>query len=98
MFEVKPLLPGILGALLAAFTGPQRSHKMRALEFAFGFCVALFGTEPVLDIFALAADKYSGGVGFALGYFGMTIAQAILRLFNDTDWGKAVSRRLGGGE
>lgn len=96
--KLKPFIPGLLGAFLAALTGPQRSRALRAIEFAFGFCSSLFLTDPALDLLALSPDKYSGGIGFLLGYFGMTIAQAILRATSETEWGKALASRIGGGQ
>jgi hypothetical protein len=95
--EIKPLLPGAIGAALAAVTGPERSRTQRCIEFAAGFCIALFFTEPTLDFFKLTST-YSGPIGFSLGYFGMTMAHAILGALRDTNWVEVIKRRIGGGQ
>lgn len=93
-----PFIPGLIGSFLAALTGPQRDLWTRGIGFLAGFAVAVFFTDIVLDKLALPAKTYSGGVGFALGFFGLTIADALLRVFREVDWASIVRKKIGGGE
>lgn len=86
MIELKPLIPGILGSALAAFMGPKRGGVDRFVGFLVGASIATFCTLPVLEYFKLAHESYAGGVGFVLGFFGMSIADAGLRVFHGIDW------------
>lgn len=96
MIKLKPLLPALAGALIAAMSGPPREMRERALEALAGFTIAMFCTEPLLSLFDLAPDKFAGGVGFVAGLFGMTVAQALLRIIRDTDWITTLFDRFGG--
>lgn len=86
MIEIKPLIPGILGSGLAAFMGPKRGWQDRLIGFLVGASFATYCTIPFLTYFKLAHESYAGGVGFVLGFFGMSIADAALRLFREIDW------------
>lgn len=101
MFELKPLIPGALGAGLAALMGPKREVKHRVIGFAVGFAFAVYLTVPVVDFFSLKADTYSGGVGFVLGFFGLTLSDAATRLINEINWeglASLIKSKLGGGQ
>lgn len=97
MIEIKPILAGAGGAALAAMTGPDRSRTQRFVEFLAGFLISLLFTEAALDFFKLAASTYSGPIGFSLGYFGMTLAAAVLGALRTVDWAGIIRDRLGGG-
>ena len=86
MIELKPLIPGLLGSGLAAVMGPKRGWLDRFIGFLVGASIATFCTLPVLEYFRLAHETYAGGVGFVLGFFGMSIADAGLRVFHDVKW------------
>ena len=86
MIEFKPLIPGILGSGLAAFMGPKRGWPDRFVGFLVGASIATFCTLPTLEYFKLAHESYAGGVGFVLGFFGMSIADAGLRIFHQVNW------------
>lgn len=101
MIEFKALLPGFMGALLAAFTGPKRDSADRTLGFLTGFSFAVFLTGPALDYFKLLHDTYADGVGFVLGFFGMTLADAALRVFRAVEWASIldlIKSHFGGGK
>lgn len=98
MVEFKSLVSmdvwaGFFGALLAAFMGHGKSVKERLIGFAVGFAFALFLTEPTLTFFKLSSTTYGGGAGFVLGFFGMTMADAVM----NTDWRGIIKARFGGG-
>ena len=86
------IISGLVGAALAAIRG-QKSWPERVIGFAVGFCIALWGTAPVIEFFNLKTATYAGGIGFALGYFGMALADGIL----SSDWAAIIKGRLGGG-
>ena len=99
MIEIKPLIPGILGSGLAAFMGPRRGWQDRLIGFLVGSSFATYCTLPVLEYFKLQHDAYAGGVGFVLGFFGMSVADAALRVLRDIDWksiGELIKSKLGG--
>lgn len=97
-FKLKLLAPGLIGALLAAFTGPIRDMKTRFTGFCFGFCIALFGSSPLLHFFKLDADTYSAGIGFALGYFGMGVTEALMKAVRETDIAGIIKSKFGGSQ
>src|SRR6185295_5465285 len=100
MIEWKPLIPGALGAALAACMGPERGKIDRLIGFGVGFGFAAYCTDPTVDYFKLSSDTYSGGIGFVLGFFGMTVSDAIMRVIKDVKWDSImalIKGKFGGG-
>lgn len=93
---VKLLFPGFIGAFLAAITGPARDIKTRFIGFVSGFCIALYGTDPLLHFFSLSHDTYAAPAGFALGFFGMSVAEAVMKVIRETDVAGIIKSRFGG--
>ena len=87
--SVKEIIPPAVGAALAAFRQPTQQWPERLIGFSVGFAIALWGTLPFMDYFKLTA-VYTGGVGFALGFFGQTIADAV----TGSDWAGIIKARL----
>jgi len=96
--KIKILFPGLIGAALAAITGPARDIKERFIGFTFGFCVASFGADPMLNFFSLSHDTYQSGVGFILGYFGLSVSDALMKFIRETDFAGIVKSKFGGGQ
>lgn len=90
--SAKEIAPGLVGAALASLRGDKQWVE-RMLGFAVGWCFAIWGTAPLIDFFGLTAKAttYAGGIGFALGYFGMAVADGIL----SSDWAAIVKARMG---
>lgn len=86
----KEILPPAVGAALAAVRQPHQGWVERLIGFFVGFCIALWGTAPFIDFFHLNPVTYAGGVGFSLGFFGMTIADAV----TGSDWAGIIKARL----
>lgn len=82
--------PAVAGASLAAIRAPNQDWKHRVIGFLVGFFIALFGTAPLLDFFHMKPEVYAGAFGFALGFFGMTMADAI----TGTDWAGIIKDRF----
>ena len=85
------VITGALGAALAAAQGSSRSVVTRVLNFIGGFCCAAWGTGAAVDYFQIADGSAAiyGALGFALGYFGMTLVDALqvaLGALRDLDW------------
>ena len=87
---VKEILPPAVGAALAAVRQPQQKLTERIISFSVGFCMSLWGTAPFIDFFKLNPETYAGEGGFCLGFFGMTIADAII----SSDWASIIKSRL----
>lgn len=96
LVKLKPFLPGLAGAMLAALTGPERRKMQRAVEFCAGCVIAYTFTDSALEFFRLSTS-YLAPVAFALGYFGMTIANALMSALRDTNWVEIIKNRIGGG-
>lgn len=95
---VKILFPGFIGAFLAAITGPARDIKTRFIGFVSGFCIALYGTDPLLHFFSLSHDTYAAPAGFALGFFGMSVAEAVMKVIRETDFAGIIKSKFGGSQ
>lgn len=95
---LKLLFPGFIGALLASITGPVRDIKTRFMGFVFGFCVASYGTDPLLNFFQLSHDTYQSGCGFILGYFGLSVSDAMMKFIRETDFAGIVKSKFGGSQ
>ncbi len=95
---IKLLFPGFIGALLASITGPSRDIKSRFIGFVVGFCVASYGTDPLLNFFSLSHETYQSGCGFILGYFGLSVSDAILKFIRETDFAGIIKSKFGGGQ
>lgn len=87
---VQEVWPAVAGAALAAVRAPNQDWQHRVIGFLVGFFIALFGTVPLLDFFHMKSEIYGGGFGFALGFFGMTVADAI----TGTDWASIIKDRF----
>ena len=98
ILKIKILFPGLIGAFLAAITGPARDIKSRFIGFIFGFCVASYGTDPLLNFFSLSHETYQSGAGFILGYFGLSVSDALMKFIRDTDFAGIVKDKFGGGK
>jgi hypothetical protein len=98
LIKIKILFPGLIGALLASITGPARDIKSRFIGFVFGFCVASYGTDPLLNFFSLSHDTYQSGCGFILGYFGLSVSDAVMKFIRETDFSGIVKSKFGGGQ
>lgn len=96
--KIKILFPGLIGAFLAAITGPSRDIKARFVGFIFGFCVASFGTDPLLNFFSLNHETYQSGAGFILGYFGLAVSDALMKFIRETDFAGIIKSRFGGSQ
>lgn len=86
----KEIMPPAVGAALAAIRQPHQGWIERLIGFSVGFCIAFWGTAPFMDLFKLNPLTYAGGVGFSLGFFGMTMADAI----TSSDWAGIIKARL----
>jgi hypothetical protein len=96
LITLKKFLPCFIGAFLAAVTGPQRDRWSRVIGFVSGFSIALYFTDAILHFFQLSADTYSAPVGFALGYFGMSVAEALIKAIRDLDIAEVIKTKIGG--
>jgi len=96
LITLKKFLPCFIGAFLAAVTGPQRDKWSRFIGFVSGFSIALYFTDPILDFFKLAPETYAAPIGFALGYFGMSIAEALIKAIRDLDIAGIIKSKFGG--
>jgi hypothetical protein len=88
--SVKEILPPAVGAALAAVRQPHQGAIERLIGFFVGFFSALWLTGPFIDFFHLNSLTYSGGVSFSLGFFAMTISDAI----TGADWKGILKDRL----
>jgi hypothetical protein len=95
---LKLLFPGFIGALLASITGPARDIKTRFIGFSSGFCISLYGTEPLLHFFSLSNETYTAPAGFALGFFGMSVAEAAMKVIRETDIAGIIKSKFGGSQ
>jgi len=93
--KIKLLIPGFIGAFLAAITGPDRSKVDRFVGFVFGFCIAMYGSAPLLDFFNLSQETYGAGIGFSLGYFGMSLTDSVMRGLREIDIAGILKNRWG---
>lgn len=98
ILKIKILFPGLIGAFLAAITGPTRNIKERFVGFIFGFCVASYGADPLLNFFSLNHDTYQSGAGFILGYFGLSVSDALMKFIRETDFAGIVKGKFGGSQ
>lgn len=98
LIKIKLLFPGLIGALLAAMTGPERDKRSRFIGFVFGFCVAVYVTDFLIYFFNLHGEHYRSGIGFALGYFGMGVAEALMKALRDTDIAGILKGKFGGSQ
>lgn len=96
LITLKKFLPCFVGAFLAAVTGPQRDKWSRFIGFVSGFSIALYFTDALLHFFQLSPETYSAPIGFALGYFGMSICEALIKAIRDLDIAGIVKSKLGG--
>lgn len=94
ILTIKKFLPCFIGAFLAAVTGPQRDKWSRFTGFVAGFSIALYFTDPLLHFFDLSQENYSAPIGFALGYFGMSIAEAIIKALRELDIAGIIKGKL----
>ena len=90
----KPLMPGMIGAALAACIGRRHGKLHMTLSFCVGFAFSSYSVGPVLYYFQLPADVYAGGVGFILGFFGMSLCSRLLHLAYDVDLKGFIEKRL----
>jgi|LauGreDrversion4_2_1035121.scaffolds.fasta_scaffold1432271_2 hypothetical protein len=95
---LKLLFPGFIGAFLASVTGPARDIKTRFIGFVAGFSIALYGTDPLLHFFTLNHDTYAAPAGFALGFFGMSVAEAAMKVIRETDIAGIIKSKFGGSQ
>lgn len=89
------LIPAVIGAALAVALGPKRDWPERLTGFMAGFFVSVYATGPVVTWFGGAPGDYLGGVGFVLGLFGMSVADALWRAVRDTDIAGILKGRFG---
>lgn len=85
IIKIKILFPGLIGAFLAAITGDERDVRTRVIGFIFGFCSAVYFTDTIIGYFTLDPHTYSAPIGFSLGYFGMSIAEAGMKALKEID-------------
>lgn len=91
------LVAGFVGGLISLrfFDGLTSSQKFATAVS--GAASANYLTDPTIAHFALTVG-YEGGIGFAIGLFGMSVAAALVRLVKDTDWAGVLKGRFGGRE
>ena len=71
-------LTGFLGSFVAALKG-DANPLVRVLNFIAGFCFAAWGSTVAVALFRLPSDPpFIGAFGFALGFVGMAILDAML--------------------
>lgn len=85
------IITGTLGAALAAAQGKDRAMIARVINFIGGFCCAAWGTGAIGEYFQVASGSAAvyGALGFALGFFGMSLFDALqiaLKSLRDLDW------------
>lgn len=95
ILALKKFLPCIIGAFLAAMTGEERSHWIRFIGFISGSAMAIYFTDPALIFFQLDHNSYSAPMGFSLGYFGMSIAEAFIKAIRELDVAGIIKGWLG---
>ena len=90
------LIAGIIGGWLSLrfFEGLTTGGKW--FTVIGGAASANYLTVPVMTFFHLARDDYEGGVGFAIGLFGMSLAAAAIKFIRD-DLTAIIKGRVGGG-
>ena len=90
------LIAGIIGGWLSLrfFEGLTASGKW--FTVAGGAAAANYLTQPLMAWFRLSPGDYEGGVGFAIGFFGMALAAAAITFIRE-DLVKIIRGRIGGG-
>lgn len=91
---IKPLVPGIIGAALAACIGRRLGKLHMTLSFCVGFAAASYLVGPVLHYFKLSVEDYSSGFGFIIGFFGMSMFSRLLQLVYGLDFKGIIEKRL----
>jgi len=87
------VLTGFLGSALAAFRAKLNKIETVAY-FLVGFCVALWGAPAIVHWFKLPEDpSMIGALGFALGFWGMFMLDAI----RSVEWKKIIEGWLSRG-
>lgn len=89
------LIAGIIGGWLSLrfFEGLTRSGKW--MTVVGGAAAANYLTAPIIAYFNLGPGSYEGGVGFAVGLFGMSLAAALIQFLRD-DLPAIIRGRFGG--
>ena len=93
--ELKTTVAAGIGAFFAALMAKGKSIKDRIISFLAGFAFATFLTKPVIAFFNLSDASYAGGIGFVLGFLGMSVAEAALKLIQETAWSEIIKLRFG---
>ena len=90
---------GAIGAALAAAQGQDRTRLERSLNFLVGFGIACYAPDLIIGWFGLKdGPSIYGGMGFFLGYFGMSLTDAVvqaIKALRDTDWKVIINSWLG---
>lgn len=84
------LLAGLVGGIVSLrfFEGLTNSGK--AMTAIGGAAFANYLTTPVVSFFKVSPGDFDGGVGFALGLFGMSVAAAAVKMIRETDWSRFI--------
>lgn len=91
------VIAGLLGAMVAA-SKSEGSPTVKVMNFVVGFCFAAWGSSVAVTLFDLpTAPPFYGALGFALGYLGMAVMEAVMVAVNawkSVDWKMVIERAL----
>jgi TctA family transporter len=73
---LKPFIPPFVGSVFGYFLEKEESRWKRALAFAVGFSVAVYGSAALAAYFNVKDIEIISGLAFGLGLFGMTLVRA----------------------
>lgn len=89
---------GSFGAALAAARMQAVAMATRLLYFGIGLACALWAPPLIVRVFALPAEPSTySALGFALGYFGLSLMDAIaefLAALKKTNWRPAIDAAI----
>lgn len=91
------VLSGFIGSVLSLRFYRDLGVWGKVTTFVGGWATAIFLTQPALTWFKLTPpESYTGGIGFVVGLFSMSIASAVAKVLRDTEWARIISKRFGG--
>ena len=89
------LIAGIIGGWLSLRFFEDQTLGGKWMTVIGGAASANYLTSPILGFFNLGAGSYEGGVGFAIGLFGMSLAAAIMKFIKE-DLNNFIRNKIGG--
>lgn len=87
--KVQTMLASFFGALASLLFISSPAWVRRCGLVAAGFASAIYGAELMVLWFGLSA-RYESGVGFLIGFFSMSLADAIMRAISAADFWQVI--------